>query len=57
VGVNIAIGLGFVFIYIFCMKVMAVTAIKIGFPAYLAVWMPNLLFAIVAIYLFRLAQK
>jgi lipopolysaccharide export LptBFGC system permease protein LptF len=39
------------------MKVMAVTAIKIGFPAIIAVWMPNLLFALVAIYLFRLAQK
>jgi lipopolysaccharide export system permease protein len=57
VGVNIAIGLAFVFIYIFCMKVMAVTAIKIGFPSILAVWMPNLLFALVAIYLFRQAQK
>ena len=57
VGINIAIGLGFVFVYIFSMKVMAVAAIKIGFPAYISVWIPNILFAIVALFLFRSAQK
>jgi lipopolysaccharide export system permease protein len=57
VGVNIAIGLGFVFVYIFSMKVMAVAAIKVGFPAYISVWIPNILFAIVALFLFRSAQK
>jgi lipopolysaccharide export LptBFGC system permease protein LptF len=39
------------------MKVMAVAAIKIGFPAYISVWIPNILFAIVALFLFRSAQK
>lgn len=57
IGVNIAIGLGFVFIYIFAMKVTTVAAINIGFPAYLAVWIPNILFGIVGLYLYRIAPK
>ena len=57
IGVNIAIGLGFVFIYIFAMKVTTVAAINVGFPAYLAVWIPNILFGIVGLYLYKIAPK
>ena len=57
VGINIAFGLAVVFIYIFVMKVAAVSTIKVGFPAYLAVWIPNFLFGLLAIYLFKNAQK
>ncbi len=57
IGINIAIGLGFVFIYIFAMKMMTVAALNVGFPALLAVWIPNILFAIVAYVLFRFSQK
>ena len=57
IGVNIAIGLGFVFIYIFAMKVTTVAAINVGFPAYLAVWVPNILFGIVGLYLYKIAPK
>ena len=57
IGLNIAIGLGFVFIYIFAMKMTTVAAINVGFPTLLAVWIPNILFSIVAYVLYRLAQK
>lgn len=57
VGINIAIGLGFVFIYIFAMKVMTVASMNVGFPTYLAVWVPNMIFSLVALALFKLAQK
>jgi lipopolysaccharide export system permease protein len=57
IGLNIAIGLGFVFIYIFAMKMTTVAAINVGFSSLLAVWIPNILFSIVAYVLYRFAQK
>jgi lipopolysaccharide export system permease protein len=57
IGMNIAIGLGFVFVYIFAMKMMTVASLNVGFPVILAVWVPNLLFSIVAYFLYRFAQK
>ena len=57
IGINIAIGLGIVFIYIFVMKVATVATIKMGFPAYIAVWIPNMIFAVVALFMYRFAQK
>ena len=57
IGLNIAIGLGFVFVYIFAMKVMAVAALNVGFPALIAVWTPNFLFGVIALVLYRTAQK
>lgn len=57
IGVNIAIGLVFVFIYIFAMKVTTVAAIKVGFPAYAAVWIPNVIFGIIGYFLYRVAPK
>lgn len=56
-GVNIAIGLLIIFIYIFAMKVTTVAATNVGFPTYIAVWVPNILFGIVAYYMYRKAQK
>ncbi len=57
IGLNIAIGLGFVFVYIFAMKVMNVAALKVGFPPILAVWIPNFIFATIALFLYKLAPK
>lgn len=57
IGVNIAIGLGFAFIYIFSMKVTTVAAMNVGMPAFLAVWIPNIIFLFVGILLYRLAPK
>jgi lipopolysaccharide export system permease protein len=57
IGVNIAIGLMIIFVYIFAMKVTTVAAINVGFPASIAVWVPNVLFGAVAFILYRFAQK
>jgi lipopolysaccharide export system permease protein len=57
IGVSIAIGLGFVFIYIFAMKVTTVAAIKVGFPPLAGVWLPNVIFGIIAYFLYRIAPK
>ena len=57
IGVNIAIGLMIIFVYIFAMKVTTVAAMNVGFPASFAVWVPNVLFGAVAYVLYRFAQK
>lgn len=57
IGVSIAIGLGIIFIYIFAMKVTTVAAMNVGFPSQLAVWIPNILFGLVAALMYKLAQK
>ena len=57
IGINIAIGLAFVFVYIFAMKMMTVASLNVGLPVLIAVWIPNLLFSFVALFLYRFAQK
>ena len=57
IGINIAIGLLIVLIFIFAMKITAVAAENVGFPALIASWIPNVLFSFVALYLYRTAQK
>ena len=57
IGVSIAIGLGIIFIYIFAMKVTTVAAIKVGFPSYIAVWVPNVLFGFIALLLYRNSKR
>lgn len=57
IGINIAIGLGIIFIYIFAMKVTSVAAMNLGFPAYFAVWVPNIIFGGVAYLLYRNVQR
>lgn len=57
IGINVAIGLGIIFIYIFAMKVTTVSAMNLGFPTYLAVWVPNILFGGVAYLLYRYAKR
>jgi len=57
IGVNIALGLLIIFIYIFAMQVTTVAAIKVGFPAQIAVWIPNVIFGGVAYIMYRFALK
>jgi lipopolysaccharide export system permease protein len=57
IGINLAVGFIFVFIYIFAMKVTTVAAIKVGFPPIAAVWIPNVIFGIMAYFMYRLAPK
>ena len=53
----IAIGLAFIFVYIFAMKMLTVAAVKVGFPTLWSVWLPNMLFAIVAFVFYQRSQK
>lgn len=57
VGINIAAGLGLAFIYIFAMKVTAVAAENVGFPSYLAVWIPNIIFGVLGLVIYRFTPK
>lgn len=57
IGVNIAVGLLLAFIYIFAMKVTSVAAENVGFPSMIAVWIPNIIFAVLGLILYRLAPK
>lgn len=57
IGASIALGLAFVAVYLFAMKVSTVAAIKVGFPAIVAVWIPNFIFACVAFVLYKLSPK
>jgi lipopolysaccharide export system permease protein len=57
IGANIAVGLLLAFIYIFAMKVTSVAAENVGFPSYIAVWIPNIIFSILGIILYRFAPK
>ena len=57
IGINIAIGLGIIFVYIFAMKVTTVAAMNLGFATYIAVWIPNFLFSILAYFLYKKAQR
>ncbi len=57
IGINIAIGFVFVFVYIFAMKVTTVAAIKVGFPPVAAVWIPNVIFGVMAYFMYKLAPK
>jgi lipopolysaccharide export system permease protein len=57
VGINIAIGLGLCVLYIFSMKMTTVAALNVGFPPFAAVWTPNIIFAVVGFWLYKVAPK
>jgi len=57
VGVHLAIGLMFVFIYIFSMQITSVAALNVGFPTLLASWLPNFIFGIFALVLYRWSKR
>jgi lipopolysaccharide export system permease protein len=57
IGVNIALGLMIIFIYIFAMQVTTVAALKVGFSPPIAVWVPNVIFGVIAYVMYRFAQK
>ena len=56
-GWHLVIGVGLGGIYIFMTKFSATFAINGGFPPLLAVWIPNILFGLVAAFLIAKAQK
>ncbi len=55
IGLQIGIGIGLSFAYIFFMQFSTVLVDSLG--VMLSVWMPNILFALIALYLYRMAPK
>jgi lipopolysaccharide export system permease protein len=56
-GVNLAIGILLGFAYVFLDKIFGVLASKSAAPPIIAVWIPNFVFGILAIYLLRNAKR
>jgi len=56
-GVNLALGFGLMFIYIFFLKVSEVLGAVAGANSLLTVWVPNFVFGTLALYLFYNARK
>lgn len=56
-GVNLAIGIVIAFTYIFFDKIFGTMAEKSSIPPLVAVWFPNLVFGLLAIYLLRNAKR
>lgn len=56
-GMNLAIGIGLAFTFIFFDKIFGVLAEKSSIPPLLAVWIPNISFGILAVYLLNNARK
>lgn len=56
-GWNLMVGLIFAVVYIFSMRITSVAAAKAGLNPSLAVWIPNMLFLLFTIPLYRNAQK
>ena len=56
-GVNLAVGVGIMFLYVFFMKVGEVLGSVAGVNSLVYVWIPNIMFGIIAIYLYFHARK
>lgn len=56
-GVNLALGVGIMFLYVFFMKIGEVLGSVAGVNSILYVWLPNIMFGILAVYLYFNARK
>jgi lipopolysaccharide export system permease protein len=56
-GLNIGIGMGLSFSYILFLQVSSTFAISGMVSPFIAVWIPNLLFAVIAVWLYRKAPR
>ena len=56
-GLHLGLGLLLSFSYIMFMQVSTIFAVKVGFNSLLAVWLPNIVYALIAIALYRRASK
>jgi lipopolysaccharide export system permease protein len=57
IGLHLMLAVIIGFIFIFISRMTTVSAMNLGFPAYLAVWVPNVLFTFLGIFLYTRAQK
>lgn len=56
-GVNLAVGICIAMVFVFFDKIFGVMAEQSDFPPLIAVWFPNVIFGILAIYLLRNAKR
>ncbi|WP_298423006.1 LptF/LptG family permease [uncultured Kordia sp.] len=56
-GINLAFGISIAFIYIFFDKIFGTMAEKSGFSPMMAVWVPNIVFGVLALYLLYNARR
>jgi lipopolysaccharide export system permease protein len=56
-GINLAVGITIAMVYVFFDKVFGIMAAQSDFPAVIAVWFPNVIFGIIAIYLLQQAKR
>ena len=56
-GLHLGVGLMLSFSYIMFMQVSTIFAVKAGFNTLIAVWLPNIVYSIIAIVLYRWASK
>jgi len=56
-GINLAFGIALAFVFIFIDKIFSVMADQSGFNPLLAVWLPNITFGFLAIYLLHNAKR
>jgi len=56
-GLHLAIGIGIAAVFILSDRFSTVFATKSNFPPVLAAWMPNMMFTLVACFLYRKAPK
>lgn len=57
IGINLGVGLGLSFSYILFMQIFTQFAIGSSMPTLLAVWIPNIIYLIIGIYLYYKAPK
>lgn len=56
-GLHLALGVGLVLVYIFAMRISTVAATNAGLNPLLAVWIANVLFTVIGVFIYRSAPK
>lgn len=56
-GLHIVIGVVLAFTYLLFLRMFSVSAMNAGLHPFIAVWIPNVLFGIIALYFYKTAQK
>jgi lipopolysaccharide export system permease protein len=57
IGMHLMLAVIIGFVFVFISRMTTVSAMNLGFPAWLAVWIPNVLFTGVGLFLYSKAQK
>ena len=57
IGAHLMMAVVIGFIFVFIARITTVSSMNLGFPAWVAVWVPNVLFTGVGLFLYSRAQK